>query len=88
MKAFYQTFQVAGTYLFPADMLRYDQAYPATSIDASKINSVNESSSPTSVVITLKRVVFDKSAMPNALRWVSFGWTVIPDSIQVDPVSA
>lgn len=73
-----KTFVVEGTYPFPADMLRYDQCWPATSDDAVQLAEAmthRRVSDP-----NRKRTVklFTNAAnRPTTGRWESFGWRVI-----------
>lgn len=56
-----------GSYTgFPMDMLRYDQAWPATGEDAAKIKPSDEP-----VEIRLHGL----SCTPD--RWKSFGWSIV-----------
>lgn len=60
---------VRGTGLFPYDMLRYDQCYPATENDSQLLDS------------KAKRqvVLFTAPRLTGATigRWESFGWHVV-----------
>lgn len=70
------TFKVTGTQLFPYDMLRYDECFPATEQDSAKIEAL----SPTPRRRTRGQVEINlKTALkrgPTDPRWQSFGWTV------------
>ncbi len=74
MKTKTYEYRVQGSLHFPLDMLRYDNAEPATSCDAATIESINNGDIPlghsTQVLIRGTRI-------PTIDRWRSFGWTVI-----------
>ena len=71
-----QAFTVGGTGEFPVDMLRYDEAFPATSADASAIAlrtddlRANESR-------RVVRLLTHRRLGPTLGRWQSFGWCVL-----------
>jgi hypothetical protein len=72
------TYQVQGTWPFATDMLRFDDARPATQQDSEAIarlstehlNDINDSKRPTTITLTTPRE-------PNPQRWKSFGWKVV-----------
>ena len=62
-------YRVRGRGLFPFDQLRYDRAVPNSEKDSNAIRSTylkRES------VVTLR-----STQLPEVMRWLSFGWTVI-----------
>jgi len=67
-----QRFFVTGKGLFPMDMLRYDQCFPASQDSAVTIDS----EIPGTRTVEMRRYVSDKTTMPTTGRWASFGWTV------------
>lgn len=68
------TFEVVGSSHFPADMLRYDGCYPASSHDAVEMASSWDSRSrPRERRITLRTHL---EGRPTEGRWESFGWKV------------
>lgn len=77
---YYTRYTVRGSGSFPFDMLRYDQSFPAGSEDAHMMNGGSDAGSRE---ITLARYTRSKeNAMPTLRRWISFGWTVIKDTIE------
>ena len=68
---------VRGSGDFPFDMLRYDNAVPVTSEDASKIANVDDSFVHREVKLERFSYEGDKAT---ADRWRSFGWIVISDT--------
>jgi hypothetical protein len=80
-------FTVTGTWPFPVDMLRYDDARPATVSDADLIEVLTQENASDAVwsadgrfkrfEITLvgERLNF----RPTTARWESFGWSVPSD---------
>jgi len=75
-----QTFIVEGGGYFPLDMLRYDMCYPysqedAAAIDSSEFKPIRQ--------VKLARIVRNKNIRPTEDRWSSFGWTVLPQSIEL-----
>lgn len=71
-------FTVRGTYPFPTDMLRYDQAYPRSEQDSYKIrDSISrELEGPIDIELAVK-IVDRRFWEPTNARWESFGWTVV-----------
>jgi hypothetical protein len=71
-RKYYQTFVVRSVFEFPIDMLRYDEAFPATEQDSGKIHrSIVDHDR--SELIQVARFVENKSSMPTIERWQSFG---------------
>ena len=71
-------FQVVGRWPFPNDMLRHDQCWPSTEMDADTMQAVDAHHSISStgrVVITLRGL-----KEPNVERWKSYLWNVVPQS--------
>jgi len=64
-------FVVEGLGDFPFDMLRYDSAYPMTERDSYLAGHTGE---VRRVAVTSRKV---NDNDPTALRWQSFGWTVV-----------
>ena len=64
-------FIVRGRGPLPFDMLRYDQAWPASEHDAHRCDTLDNDRR----AITL--VTANASLTPNAARWSSFGWEVV-----------
>jgi hypothetical protein len=59
------TYWVSGRGVFPFDMLRYDDCYPADTISAGKLGHTD------------KRSICIQSDMPPTVgRWASFLWSV------------
>jgi len=80
------TFEVVGVFPFPADMLRRDDARPATERDAALIERLSAEHAPDAE--SLERPVVIKLVMacedpwrrgPFTKRWKSFGWDVPGD---------
>ena len=63
-------FEVTGSGKFPMDMLRYDRAYPDSSVDASLIEYCIDRHPRTPQTITLRT----EAHAPTVARWNSFGW--------------
>lgn len=78
----YQKYTVEGDGRFPVDMLRYDQSFPDSELDAGKIYNSVLGVSLVKHQITLGRYVQSKNNLPKEVRWASFGWYVVPKSIQ------
>jgi hypothetical protein len=68
---------VTGKRPFPIDMLRYDNATPATEVDAHAIERTWEGSLD-EVRVTLRRFARDddKHSSYHYARWGSYGWRV------------
>jgi hypothetical protein len=77
-----QTFTVRGRFRFPIDMLRYDEAFPATEIDSGKIHHALEPGCEPWEVM-LARYTETKDDYPTFARWESFSVTVDDKSIQI-----
>lgn len=70
-------YTVRGPGRFPLDMLRYDQAVPASETDASYIAATLADPSRDRTLITLRGV-----KPPTEARWRSFGWQVLPEGFR------
>ena len=70
------SFNVTGATFFPADMLRYEDAYPATEHDASLIRTLTSSEPADGRPVTVSLVCDREAAVLHPERWQSFGWTV------------
>lgn len=78
------TYTVTGTYPFPVDMLRYDNAYPAPNSDFSVISMGRldyreyyrkfREDNPTGLPRFSVRLASHNE--PTKDRWLSFGWSV------------
>ena len=68
-------YKVSGRYPFPADMLRYDRAFPTDSAEA-MMPSPSGMYDGKGMTVELAGL-----SPPTALRWASFGWAVDEDSI-------
>lgn len=76
-------YQVTGNSRFPIDMLRYDRACPQREEDSSKIDAsfyYNTITEP--VTVGVQSYCVTKNEMPRIGRWKSFGWDVIPSSLE------
>lgn len=69
----YLKITVEGKGYFPADMLRYDQCYPADGRSAQTITSTSVSPATVHLICT-------KEDGPTPDRWRSFGWVVTEPS--------
>lgn len=83
----YETkFTVVGKGSIPADMLRYDACFPASSEDAAKIDAAGSpytnKDRSISRWITLVHRCERKGWEPTAGRWESFLWGVVPESVR------
>ena len=67
-RAYLYEYYVTGRGIFPFDMLRYDQAWPATSSDAVKLQGFSESG--------MRSVKLHSYKAPTIERWLSFAWSV------------
>ena len=80
-KAFFmKVLVVEGRRPFPIDMLRYDNCVPASESDAHAIERSVEDFSKDPIRVNLRRFAVngDPSAHVHAaMRWGSFGWTVV-----------
>lgn len=68
---------VRGNGNFPFDMLRYDNAAPASSEDASSIANIDEAFVYRDVKLNRFSYEGDKATEG---RWRSFGWVVVSDT--------
>lgn len=64
----YREFTVKGNGMFPIDMLRYDNCWPATSEDAAKLAGRG----PREVTLGTRN-----RTAPTVGRWPSFMWRVV-----------
>lgn len=71
-----EPFIVRGTGAFPFDMLRYDEAFPATSADASNIGMETRDVRARDSRRTVRLLTY-RMRGPTIGRWESFGWTVV-----------
>lgn len=70
----YHTFSVEGRGSFPVDMLRYDQCWPTSEVDASHVMATFERRTG----VREARIVFLTGlTTPTDGRWESFGWRVV-----------
>lgn len=58
-------YYVTGKGLFPYDMLRYDQAWPASAYDANLLSNFD----------TQRSIKMQSHRQPTVGRWESFGWS-------------
>lgn len=65
-------YTVTGTYAFPIDMLRYDEAWPAHEFDSALIIQTTEHTSHEALKINIASY-----RAPTLARWESFGWKVL-----------
>lgn len=68
-------FTAIGSGIFPIDMLRYDECYPVTSMDA---NAIAESIDQDTRYNEVRRIRLRGSMRfgPTVRRWESFGFTI------------
>jgi hypothetical protein len=64
-------FTVRGKWIFPVDMLRYDQCWPKTTEDAVDMNHKDCG------FVELRDIQMVSHSEPTRDRWLSFGWDVI-----------
>lgn len=69
-------FTVSGESPFPLDMLRYESAYPASSLDATAITDSLARTEPNKRRAINLLTTRDKNWLPTQARWRSFGWRV------------
>lgn len=83
MPAKSQTYTVEGRWPFPLDMLRHDDAKPATAADETLIQQLaaDHCESPIDIMqryqVNLVRVPLNRWNFPNGARWKSFSWNVV-----------
>ena len=71
-------FTVEGRNVFPFDMLRHDQCWPASNVPGGSTNIVNLAPSERgSIWLEQRQVVLCGITEPNERRWESFGWKVV-----------
>lgn len=89
MKIFRTTATFEGVGAFPLDMLRYDSCWPATSEDAAKGQETIGGG-----LAGRRRITVAKASLTNRreavahfaiVRWGSFGWRYVEDSVQTRP---
>jgi hypothetical protein len=73
-------YSVIGQGQFPVDMLRYDNAIPTKESDASKIAP---SKWADETAFGPRTVELKSEFYPTKGRWESFGWTIVPNYLQV-----
>lgn len=72
------TYQVKGGFPFPLDMLRYDEAVPATSADRLLVERLTQDAASSVDDVRNRHIVTLRSnRRPTAARWKSFLWTVV-----------
>ncbi|RUW56832.1 hypothetical protein [Mesorhizobium sp. M8A.F.Ca.ET.021.01.1.1] len=77
-KGWEYTYQVRGGWPFPADMLRYDDAVPATAADKDMIARLSQENAESAEDIRNGHVVTLKGPRrPTERRWESFLWEVM-----------
>ena len=77
-KGWEYTYQVLGSWPFPTDMLRYDDAVPATDADKTTIERLSSDNAASDDDIKLKTLLTLKgSRRPTERRWESFLWEVV-----------
>ena len=83
---FVWTFDVEGSTIFPLDMLRRDCCFPygEAAVEALDYALSSDRTTPTTVRVRLCRHSPSKREAPITVeRWLSFGWTVVPNSVKV-----
>ena len=73
----YTRFTVEGSWPFPIDMLRHDEAHPATEEDSGKIIRSMEPGAEKASIDLAKYHTIKNSPHVTEGRWESFGWKVI-----------
>ena len=66
---------------FPIDMLRYDGCYPASEHPDSFNIAQRIEDCATGTIVTLRKV-WPSGWRPTEGRWSSFGWRVVPHSLE------
>lgn len=74
------TFTVEGRSPFPLDMLRYDRACPYHVDDVAPLATPSREPRRVSLIAFTP---YGNAPAPTSDRWITFGWSVIPDSIRV-----
>jgi hypothetical protein len=82
-----QKFTVEGHGTFPFDMLRYDYCFPNCEENNLEVERVKGTWGVRRQV-KLARYCENKKSMPTQARWHSFGWTVLPESIETHRLRA
>lgn len=75
MRMYHVAFTVRGGGEFPLDMLRYDNAVPATTEDAMRAQNRTGTRE-----VRLDRWSPNPDPLPTYGRWASFGWSVVENS--------
>jgi hypothetical protein len=71
------TYTVTGTWPFPLDMLRYDDAQGATAADRALIERLSQDNADSLDDLKRKsRITLVGKSRPTPARWRSFLWTV------------
>lgn len=83
-------FSVRGNGVFPMDMLRYDACYPNSDDSVQKIKTFGDlqaGDARETVTISLSHRHENKiTSCPMVGRWHSFGWGVVPGSVETRKV--
>jgi hypothetical protein len=80
-----QEFQVSGSFSFPCDMLRYDSCFPADEQQSALIQNTFDAPHK-AITVRLARYTRRDMAPITPERWKSFGWHVVPRSVQEQPI--
>lgn len=65
-------YKVRGAFMFPIDMLRYDNSWPRHESESALIGIVDRGENDGPVTIELVTI-----GNPTPARWESFGWHVV-----------
>lgn len=77
-KGWEYTYQVTGTWPFPMDMLRYDEAVPATLADEVLVRLLSQENPDDVTLIKRRSVITLKGKkVPTRGRWKSLLWRVV-----------
>lgn len=72
------TYTVKGTWPFPTDMLRYDDAQPITDADKANIEKLSTENAESVEDLRLPvEIQLTGPRWPTLERWRSFGWKVL-----------
>ncbi len=86
MKLYEHSFTVQGKGDFPIDMLRYDQCYPATGVDAAAIEATKDRFADAKSRREVREIRLWKISRtmvgPTNDRWASFMWKVIQENFE------
>jgi hypothetical protein len=72
-------YTVRGSWPFPIDMLRHDQAVPATPQDKAEIERMSRDRADSREDFKPRDINLIGLYKPNTARWESFGWAVPAD---------